>query len=129
MKLIITGHADFAPGLKSAVELIAGPQDNLIALKFDEATVLEAYQNQLKLLAKEGATIFTDLLGGTPFNAAMLVKEEQGNLHIVTGSNLPMLLDFIFSNNAESMKAAGLEGITYDLEIARDCEEKESEGI
>lgn len=34
---ILTGHGEFASGLGSAVEMIAGPQDNLTVVTFRES--------------------------------------------------------------------------------------------
>lgn len=47
MKALITGHAQFANGMKSALELIAGPQEELQVLPFDESTILDEFQNLL----------------------------------------------------------------------------------
>ena len=85
MKALISGHAHFAEGMKSAVELITGPQADLITLTFDEATNLEEYQEALNNFCKNGeeVAIFTDLLGGTPFNKAMIAKGDSENVHIL----------------------------------------------
>ena len=45
--LIVTGHGHFATGLTSSIDLIAGPQDNYVAVDFDgEGT--EKLENDLK---------------------------------------------------------------------------------
>ena len=44
MKALISGHAHFAEGMKSAVELITGPASRLTHTYFDETTNLEEYQ-------------------------------------------------------------------------------------
>lgn len=96
---LITGHAAFPDGLMSSVHMIAGEQENVVALNFQENMNLEAFQTTLKnnveaLLDKnESVLIFTDLLGGTPFRTAMVIASEYENVEVVTGTNLPMLLE------------------------------------
>ena len=70
MKALISGHAHFAEGMKSAVELITGPQADLHTLTFDEATHLEEYQNTLNDL---GASDRTTLM---VFNKVDLYREK-----------------------------------------------------
>ena len=41
----------------------------------------------------DGVLIFCDLLGGTPFNQAMMLSQNYNNVEVVTGTNLPMLLE------------------------------------
>ena len=57
MKALISGHAHFAEGMKSAVELITGPQADLLTLTFDETTNLEEYQNALNDFCKNGEEV------------------------------------------------------------------------
>lgn len=96
---LITGHADFSKGLMSSLNMIAGEQDGVVAVSFNENANLEDYQETLqeevkKLLDEnEGVLIFTDLLGGTPFRLSMLVAAELENVEVLTGTNLPMLLE------------------------------------
>ena len=139
MRALITGHADFATGLKSALELIAGPQEQLQHLPFTEATNLAEFQEQLVQFSNvedEEAVIFTDLLGGTPFNMAMTAKANNDRIHIFTGTNLPLLLEFISLQMLDTDKAENLEklaeasraGINFDVKIGlKDTEE--SDGI
>src|SRR5690554_5851057 len=96
---LITGHAEFPKGMLSSVNMIAGEQEEVEALNFYETDNLEEYQNNLKskvedLLDKnESVLIFTDILGGTPFRTAMVIASEHDNVEVVTGTNLPMLIE------------------------------------
>ncbi|WP_238582719.1 PTS sugar transporter subunit IIA [Lactococcus garvieae] len=140
MKALISGHANFAEGMKSAVELITGPQENLMILPFDEATNLEEYQKSLVefCAGDDEGVIFTDLLGGTPFNKSMIAKEGRENIHIFTGTNLPMLIEFVSQAMIGSERPLMLdmasstakEGITLDLALGGKVQEdEESDGI
>ena len=45
----------------------------------------------------DGVLVFCDLLGGTPFNQAMIIAQSYSNVEVVTGTNLPMLLETLGS--------------------------------
>ena len=95
---ILTGHGTFANGLADALSMIAGDQDYFIPVPFIEAGAA-SYPETLAstisdLLAQtDGVLIFCDLLGGTPFNQAMMLSQNYNNVEVVTGTNLPMLLE------------------------------------
>lgn len=101
ISIVITGHGHFATGLLSAVELIAGPQENLAVVDFpigsssDELEI--ALKNALVSLPKEDGILFcTDLAGGTPFNqCAILSAESKGR--VISGTNLGLLLEAVSS--------------------------------
>lgn len=139
MKTLITGHGTFAEGMKSSVELIAGYQENLNVLVFDESTNLTKFKNDIVEFCSgdEEATIFTDLLGGTPFNMSMIAKSDRENIHVFTGTNLPMLLQYVSDQMMRNLDVVSLreiseiakEGITIDLEPTPSKIIEESDGI
>ncbi len=45
----------------------------------------------------DGVLVFTDLLGGTPFNQSMMIAQDVDNVEVLTGTNLPWLLSFCSS--------------------------------
>ena len=93
--LIVTGHGHFASGMTSSINLIAGAQENYIAVDFDwEGT--EKLENDLKeaidkLSNCEGIIIFSDLAGGSPFKTAVLLTFDKSNIKVISGTNLPRL--------------------------------------
>lgn len=96
--IIVVGHNEFGKGLTSAVELIAGAPENYETVIFDETMSIEALTASIqeavvKINADQGTLVFTDLMGGSPFKAAMLLTEQYPNLHVFTGSNLGMLIE------------------------------------
>lgn len=101
LKAILTGHGEFSVGLRNALEMIAGPQENICAIPFYENEPLERFQESLEKtiqeISGEGSNllILTDLFGGTPFNNAMLLSNGKENICVLAGTNLPMLLELI----------------------------------
>lgn len=97
--ILITGHGDFAKGLLSSLNMIAGEQEQIHAISFDENENLEGYQAKVTeaidtlLVETKGVVVCADLLGGTPFRTAMLSSVGYANVEVITGTNLPMLLE------------------------------------
>lgn len=95
-------HGDMAHGLKHGVELIAGEQEQFYTLGLHEGDDFNAFQEEvLQIIRKsnsgEGVLVFVDLFGASPFNATsmnvMKLREEGVKLRVITGVNLPMLIE------------------------------------
>lgn len=100
--LLVTGHANFGSGLTSSLNLIAGEQEHYQYVDFlpeynldDLARELTRAMDELKDC--EGILVFTDLPGGTPFNSAVQVGFPRGNVNVVAGTNLPMMVEISMS--------------------------------
>ena len=101
---IITGHGDFSLGLKSAVDMVAGQQKAFQAVPFEgsqAATFGDDLRAAITAMRAEtdGVIVFTDLLGGTPFNQSMLVSQDVDNVEVIAGTNLPMLIELIMTRD------------------------------
>lgn len=102
---VIITHGELAASLYDVAETITGEVSKVrtVALKGGEPTE-DIRETLAKAVAgvdgKEGVLIFTDMFGGTPTNIALSLLEE-GNVEVVTGVNLPILLKFL--NNRGEM--------------------------
>lgn len=136
---VLTGHGDFAPGLASSVEMIAGPQPDFDTVAFHE----DAAGEYPRLLAAAitgalercgSAVVFCDLMGGTPFNQAMLVSQARPGVEVVVGTNLPMLLEALMGRGdmstaaglADEAVSAGMTSIAHArLDVDEDADDDE----
>ena len=123
---ILTGHGQFANGLKSAIDMVAGDQPAFQIVPF-EGSAAATYGDDLRAAVTamreecEGVIVFVDLLGGTPFNQAMLIAGDVDNIEIVTGTNLPMLIELLLTRSgaasladlAEQAVTVGQTGVTH----------------
>ena len=140
---ILTGHGQFSNGLKSALDMIAGPQQAFEIVPFEEAGAGE-YGDKLREAVKamraqtDGVLVFCDLMGGTPFNQSMMITAEQDNISVVAGTNLPMLIDIVMSRTEDSTiedlvseaVEVGKEGVCHmALTADSDDEDEDGEGI
>ncbi len=106
---IVTGHAQFATGVTSAAELIAGKQDHLVACNFDDFSNADSIYYKLQdavneLSDCEEIVVFCDLLSGSPYNKAIQLKVDTGNthMHIVYGINLALLIEAFTARGNDS---------------------------
>ncbi|HEY9001503.1 MAG TPA: hypothetical protein VIM89_09120 [Mucilaginibacter sp.] len=100
-KFLIATHGAFAKGVKSALDMIAGEMENILLIQayLDESRPVE--DELADVLATISDTdeliIFTDLLGGS-VNNIMLRNALRDNVHIVSGFNLPLLIEIALSD-------------------------------
>ena len=94
---VVLAHAQLADGLVSSVRAISGIEGALVPLT-NEGCGPEALQRRLgEALEGEGpAIVFTDMGSGSCAFAARRIALERPGTGIVTGVNLPVLLDFVF---------------------------------
>lgn len=94
-QIVIAAHGCFASGIKSTIELILGPQDHLTAIDcyLDEVDPAQKIADCIASFDEEdGIILCTDLAGGS-VNQLALPYAARPNTRLVTGSNVPLLLE------------------------------------
>lgn len=112
-KFLIATHGAFAKGVQSSLDMIIGETDNvfLIQAYLDENVSVEDELAAVltSITPEDELIIFTDLLGGS-VNNIMLREALKSNVHIVSGFNLPLLIEIILGDSdtpaAEAIEAA-----------------------
>ena len=106
-RALVAGHADFATGLISAVEMITGRGDVLVPIQVRGLCGDDIQKLLREALIETGArVIFTDLHAGSCTMAARRVQHEMPGVVLVAGANLPMLLDLALSAHPHAGEAA-----------------------
>jgi PTS system N-acetylgalactosamine-specific IIA component len=106
-RALVAGHADFAAGLISAVDMITGRGGVLAPIKVTGLCGADIERLLRETLAASGArVIFTDLQAGSCTMAARRVQHAMPGVILVAGANLPMLLDFVLSPDPDPLGAA-----------------------
>lgn len=99
-KIIITGHGHYATGMKSALELLAGPSSDIIAVDFTIDMNEDDLQAQFQQLTEQIEVIFVcDILGGTPYKQAAIVANKNDQIEVVAGCNLGSVLEATFKEH------------------------------
>lgn len=103
--IIIITHGEFGSQLLEVAQTIAGQQERIVTISQSPDDSLKSLKEKIetnvkKLNLQDGCLVLTDLAGGTPMNASVgLLKQTE--VEIVTGVNLPMLLE-VFANRDRS---------------------------
>jgi mannose/fructose-specific phosphotransferase system component IIA len=94
---VVVGHASLAAGMVACVRQIAGTAEDALVALSNEGCGPETLASSLQAALGDGpAVVFTDLGSGSCAFAARRVAMERPGTAIVTGVNLPILLDFVF---------------------------------
>ncbi|MCT8824807.1 PTS mannose transporter subunit IIAB [Glaesserella parasuis] len=97
--IIIATHGVAAEQLLKTTEMLIGEQSDVATIDFvpgeNAETIMGKYQEKLanELAHCDQVLFLVDTWGGSPFNAANRVSEGKDNMEIVTGVNVPMLVE------------------------------------
>ncbi|NMF25328.1 PTS fructose transporter subunit IIA [Olsenella umbonata] len=144
--IIVTGHGNFASGITSALELIAGPQDAYAALDFTSLSGTEELEKGMASALEslrlredvDGVLVLCDLVGGTPFKTAATLGIPLGDVRVVAGVNLGGLVECATQRDAVSgldelaqLAKDSMKSSVVEFELAQPAEEDEdfSDGI
>jgi PTS system mannose-specific IIA component len=122
-------HGSFGAALLEAAQMILGPQQGVTTVSVQVSKGVEEIVVALKsgvssLNTGLGVIVLTDLFGGTPTTLSLSLLKG-GNLEVVSGVNLPMLLKVLQCRQmklpelASQAKSAGQDGIKVPGEMLR----------
>jgi fructoselysine/glucoselysine PTS system EIIA component len=118
-KFLIAAHGTFSSGIKSSLDIIIGKMDNVF--------IIDAYvdgnqsiDNELcamlhNIQPDDELVVFTDLMGGSITNQ-ILRNAFQENVHIVSGMNLPLLIEIMMADSETPVKKV----IDHAISLARE---------
>lgn len=110
MAHVVAGHGTFAAGIVSAVQQITGRGDRFVAVSNEGQGGAELEARLARVVDDAGAVVvFTDLPAGSCSLAARRLQRRVPGLLLVTGVNLPLLLDVAMAeagDPAEVVRAA-----------------------
>ncbi|MDC9588674.1 PTS mannose transporter subunit IIAB [Xenorhabdus sp. XENO-10] len=122
--IMIGTHGAAAEQLLHTTEMLIGEQENVSYIDFvpgeNADTLFDKYNKKLESLdTEQGVLFFVDTWGGSPFNAANRIVVDKDNYEIITGVNIPMLVEaFMCRDDDPSMEElvsvaleAGKEGV------------------
>lgn len=124
ISILVVSHGALAEGMLDAMQMITGPQEKVLALGLKETEAPEDLIDRIREAADalddgDGVLIMVDLYGATPFNSSSrLFMASSHPIEVVTGVNLPMLVEIVMSREGVSLAdllqqayQAGQEGI------------------
>ena len=141
--LVVTGHGHFADGLHTSAKMIAGENDKVRYVNFEDGMNIETLAQLLgaafdELSFCDGIVVLSDLPGGSPFKTAVEVAMTRPNqkIEVLAGTNLPMIVTGVtmidFEEDptalAEELLTTGKEFMVR-FALAEREEEAEDDGI
>jgi PTS system mannose-specific IIA component len=131
--LLVVTHGGLAEELVAAVRKIVGQIESLGAVSIDwdddAGEAAQRIEQGIRNVEREaGVLILTDMFGGTPTNLA-LSQHDGGEVEVITGVNLPMLIKYANLHGKPSLSEAAL-GIAEQgreaIQVASEVLERDS---
>ena len=104
---VIVTHGQLATELLAAAEMIIGHIEHIAAISIGWHDDVDVARDEIEAAIARvseggGVLILTDMFGGTPTNIASMFFVE-GEVEVVTGVNLPMVIKLASQTEAESL--------------------------
>ena len=108
--VVVVSHGHLADAFVAAAEHVLGAQKQMAAVAIGPDDDMQARRQDILAAVREvddgaGVVILTDMFGGTPSNLAISVM-SQGNIEVIAGVNLPMLIKLAVEREHASLKVA-----------------------
>ena len=102
MKILVVGHGEYATGIKSAIKLLTGVDENIDAINLNNDLTHEDFTTMIKKYVKENneLIIFADITGGAPFQITsreVLLNEESQDQYVIGGVSVACILDIVMN--------------------------------
>ena len=111
--MVLVTHGNLACEFRAALEHVVGPQKQLISISIGPEDDMERRRTDIIKAIHEadsgdGVVVLTDMFGGTPSNLAISVMNG-GNVEVLAGINLPMLVKLASVRESASLDQAVLQ--------------------
>jgi len=128
--VVVVTHGKLGCELVKTAETIVGSLEGIVTVDVERNKGVEELKKEIEKGVKtvdqgEGVLVLTDMFGGTPSNLS-LAHLEEGQVEVVTGVNLPMILKLSLEKRqgpleefAEHVRTYGQRNISLASEILR----------
>jgi len=121
--IIIGTHGNLAEAFAKSAQMITGEQKCIEAVSVYEGEgpmdVLKKYEAAVAALNERGFAeriiFLNDLFGGSPYNAACRLVAKNDHYAILTGINLPMLLELLNEEMNDGLSIRELVDKAHDI--------------
>lgn len=126
--IVIISHGDMSDGILDAVRIIMGEQERITTVNLREMDSVEGLMDRISEAIDEvntgnGVLLMVDLFGASPFNAGARLALTHGNIEVIAGVSLPMLLEVVIqrgNKNFNQLVEIALEAGTSDIKTLSD---------
>jgi mannose PTS system EIIA component len=111
--MVLVTHGHLATEFRAALEHVVGPQKQVATVSIGPEDDMEQRRKDILEAVKRvdsgsGVVILTDMFGGTPSNLAISVMNG-GQVEVVAGINLPMLIKLASVRDVASLEQAATQ--------------------
>ncbi|WMJ75854.1 MULTISPECIES: PTS sugar transporter subunit IIA [unclassified Sedimentibacter] len=107
INILIVTHGNLGKELLKSSELIIGPVENAESISFQQGDnfeeLLGKVEEAVERLSVDDLIVFTDMYGGSPFNAVSRTMKANNFYHI-TGVNFPLFIDIAVNRDTYSLE-------------------------
>lgn len=107
INILLVTHGELGKELLKSSELIIGEVENAKSISFNYGdsfdTLLKKVEENIEKLSDDELIVFTDMYGGSPYNAVNRAMKNRDFYHI-TGINFPLFIDIAISRDSYSLK-------------------------
>lgn len=141
INLIVATHGKMSEETVNLTKMVLGESEKLDFVTFvpgeGPEDLIEKYKKIISGYDVDGTLFLVDLFGGSPYNAACRVVAESKNTDVITGVNVPMLLEVLEAREetndvaelVKTAKEAGSNGIKIFSELFVDNSDNEDEEL
>ncbi len=121
--IVIVSHGAMANGMLDAARMIVGEQEGMQAVSLEEMEDVEGLIEKIaaaveKVDTGDGVLVLVDVFGASPFNASARLTLTRDKMFVITGMNLPMLLELAIhrqGSNLDELVKIALEAGTSSI--------------
>jgi PTS system mannose-specific IIA component/PTS system mannose-specific IIB component len=127
--IVVATHGNLSEALIGTAKMIFGTMEHIAEVTFKPGegieNLLDKYQSASDELGDDQVLFLVDLFGGSPYNAASRFVARKEGMDVVTGVNLPMLIEVLGKRLAggsleelvQTARTAGADGIKSFKEV------------
>ena len=124
--LVVAAHGHLAEGLVASSAMIVGPSDDVVAVTFEPSEgpddLLAKYAAAVEASSSQEYLILVDLF---PYNAAARFAAGRDDADVVTGVNLPMVIEVLsrrltgagLAELVEAARTSAVDGVKVLSEV------------
>lgn len=120
VRMLLLSHGELSKEIYNTLELVYGKMQKVHYIIMEDGQDMEEYKEKISSYIKKEQVpviIFVDLLGGSPFLTATSVCKDMildKQAEIITGMNLPMLLESISHADDEDINIEKMINIAME---------------